>query len=110
MFISFLPDIPLIPDVVDYPALSRMYVQVEAEKKDWKDKQWSCLDELIQRESEWKLKADNPNSSAFGLFQMLKTPSDTGLEEQTDRGLRYIERRYNEPCSALRHHNRRGWY
>jgi len=54
--------------------------------------------------------ADNPKSSAYGLFQMLKTPIGLPVSEQTERGLRYIENRYDTPCEALRHHNRRNWY
>jgi len=54
--------------------------------------------------------ADNPKSSAYGLFQMLKTPIGLPVSEQTERGLRYIEHRYDTPCEALRHHNRRNWY
>ena len=108
MFPFLIPDVPPVPQLEQ--ALSRTYVQNKAEEKDWEGKQWSCLDELIFRESSWNLNASNPRSSAYGLFQILKLPTDTGLKEQTARGLKYIEHRYNEPCSALRHHTRKGWY
>lgn len=78
--------------------------------KGWDGKQWVCINELIDRESKWSNIADNPKSSAYGLFQMLKTPIGLSVSEQTERGLRYIEHRYDTPCEALRHHNRRNWY
>jgi resuscitation-promoting factor RpfB len=105
-----LPPAVMSEQIKESPVLSRTYVRQEAEDKGWTGNQWSCLDELVWRESKWKINADNPNSSAYGLFQMLKTPEDTEIKEQTERGLRYIEHRYNEPCSALRHHNRKNWY
>lgn len=108
MFPFLIPDVPPTSEIEQ--VLSRTYVQSKAQEKDWEGKQWSCLDELIFRESSWNLDASNPRSSAYGLFQILKLPTDTGLKEQTARGLKYIEHRYNEPCSALRHHTRKGWY
>jgi hypothetical protein len=109
ILLSFPPAI-MSEQIKESPVLSRAYVRGQAEVKGWTGNQWSCLDELVWRESRWKINADNPNSSAFGLFQMLKTPEDTEIEEQTKRGLKYIEHRYDEPCSALRHHDRRNWY
>jgi hypothetical protein len=55
------------------------------------------------------LKAKNPKSSAFGIPQIL------GLKElspikQIDKGLKYIEHRYDTPCNALKHHKIKGWY
>jgi hypothetical protein len=35
------------------------------------DKEWKCLDKLIIRESNWNTYADNPRSSAYGIFQAL---------------------------------------
>jgi hypothetical protein len=78
--------------------------------KGWDGKQWVCINELIDRESKWSNVADNPNSSAYGLFQMLKMPKNSTVRMQTERGIRYIEHRYNTPCEALRHHNRKNWY
>jgi hypothetical protein len=109
ILLSFPPAV-MSEQIKESPVLSRAYVRGQAEVKGWTGNQWSCLDELVWRESKWKIDADNPKSSAFGLFQMLKTPEDTEIEEQTKRGLRYIEHRYKEPCSALRHHDRRNWY
>jgi len=69
-----------------------------------------CINELIDRESKWSNIANNPRSSAYGLFQMLKMPEGSSLKMQTERGIRYIEYRYDTPCEALQHHNRKNWY
>lgn len=90
--------------------MSRSYVREQASLKGWDGQQWVCINELIDRESKWDNTADNSKSSAYGLFQMLKTPIGLSVGEQTERGLRYIEHRYTTPCEALRHHNRRNWY
>ena len=73
-------------------------------------KQWRCINELIQKESGWRLNADNPQSTAFGLFQLLKLNPKAKLHKQIRHGLRYIEHRYKTPCKALQHHNKHGWY
>ena len=90
--------------------VSRSYVREQDLIKGWDGKQWVCINELIDRESRWDNTADNPKSSAYGLFQMLKTPNGLPMERQTERGLRYIEHRYETPCEALKHHNRKNWY
>jgi hypothetical protein len=69
-----------------------------------------CLHELIWRESRFNPKADNPNSSAFGLFQQLKLDPNTSIKDQIRLGFKYIEHRYGTPCAALTHHDIKGWY
>lgn len=92
------------------PQIARSYVRDRALDKGWSNDQWSCLEILIDKESKWDAQADNPNSSAYGLFQVLKTPVGLGVDEQVERGFKYIEHRYDNPCTALHHHKRRGWY
>jgi hypothetical protein len=69
-----------------------------------------CLHELIWRESRFDPKADNPHSSAFGLFQQLKLDPNTGIKDQIRLGFKYITHRYGTPCAALAHHDLKGWY
>lgn len=76
---------------------------------DYSFEQFYCVDELWYKESRWNYKAKNPKSSAFGIPQIL------GLKElspikQIDKGLKYIEHRYDTPCNALKHHKIKGWY
>ena len=72
--------------------------------------QLKCLKELVWRESRFDPKADNPNSSAYGLFQQLKLPTGTPIAKQIRLGFKYIAHRYGTPCKALAHHDLKGWY
>lgn len=89
---------------------SRSYVRIQVMHEGWTDGEWVCLDELVFRESSWDKDAKNPNSSASGLFQLLKTKPTVPLRKQTERGIEYIKHRYDTPCEALSHHDRKGWY
>jgi len=72
-------------------------------------KEFYCLDELWFRESRWDYKAKNKRSSAYGIPQLLGL-KETNPFKQIDKGLKYIEHRYDKPCHALEFHNRKGWY
>ena len=71
--------------------------------------QFYCLDELNYKESRWNPKAKN--GSHYGIPQgrskWLKTATPY---QQIDWQLKYIERRYSNPCNALAHHKIKGWY
>lgn len=73
--------------------------------------EWACLNRLIYRESRWNPRANNPDSTAFGLFQLLRMPEHLTPLEQWERGVRYIAHRYaGSPCQALASSLTRGWY
>lgn len=103
-------DMPVIDNTQRQVHFTRSYVRERITEKGWSINEWICLDELITRESEWLHDATNPNSSAYGLFQMLKTPEGLGIKKQTNRGLRYIESRYGTPCKALEFHDKNNHY
>lgn len=86
------------------------YVKAKASRAGYDRRELSCLFELIQRESSWRIKANNPHSSAYGLFQQLKLKPGASLQKQTRLGLKYIQHRYGTACKALTHHNSKGWY
>lgn len=77
---------------------------------------WPELKDLVQRESSWNPQADNPESSAYGLFQFLDSTWDDygGLTKnpykQIRKGLRYIKDRYGDPTDAIEWHDDHGWY
>ena len=84
--------------------------QITFHKMNYNFEQFYCLDEIIYKESRWNYKAKNPKSSAFGLFQILKS-KDKDPIKQIDQGLKYINHRYNGcACTALAHHKAKGWY
>jgi hypothetical protein len=84
----------------------------------WKSDQFSCLDKLWTKESQWKVSADNPSSSAYGIPQalpgnrMAAYGSDwrTNPVTQIKWGLDYIESAYGSPCNAWAHSMAMGWY
>ena len=78
--------------------------------------QFSCLDSLYMSESGWRIDADNPTSSAYGIPQALTQlhdlPADymTSAEAQIRWGLEYIQDTYGSPCSAWSFKSGHGWY
>ncbi len=84
----------------------------------WSESQFSCLEKLWNKESRWRVDADNPSSSAYGIPQalpgnrMAAYGSDwrTNPVVQIKWGLDYIENTYGSPCSAWGHSQAKGWY
>ena len=84
----------------------------------WKTSQFSCLEKLWNKESRWKVNADNPSSTAYGIPQalpgnrMAAYGSDwrTNPVVQIKWGLDYIENTYGSPCNAWAHSQAKGWY
>jgi hypothetical protein len=82
----------------------------------WTGNQWTALERLVQKESSWNPNAQNPTSTAYGLFQFLdgtwgaygQKTSDPRLQAQY--GLQYIKDRYGDPQNALAFHNAHNWY
>jgi hypothetical protein len=80
--------------------------------------QFACLDKLWTKESGWKVTADNPTSSAYGIPQALpgKKMAAAGADWRTSAdtqirwGLGYIAEVYGGPCAAWRHSQARNWY
>ena len=73
------------------------------------DKSYRCLVILWRSESQWNPKAKNPKSSAYGIPQLLKM-TERNPYKQIDLGLKYIAKRYGNPCKALDHHKKVGHY
>ena len=94
------------------------YAIEQLTKKD-KLEQYPCLHELWTKESNWRPKAKNKNSSAMGIPQLLNsTWKNIGIKptwngyKQVDAGLKYIDRHYGngQICKAYAHHLAKGWY
>ncbi len=77
---------------------------------DWNLSEHRALMKLWGKESAWNPKADNPNSSAFGIPQLLKLDPQTPAPLQIERGLGYIMHRYERPSVAWTHWREHGWY
>lgn len=79
-----------------------------AQNYGWKGPEWNALFQLVKNESGWNPGAQNPTSSAYGLFQFINsTWSNTGYQKssdpriQTQAGLKYISATYKTPSRAL---------
>lgn len=84
----------------------------------WGSDQFTCYDNIIMRESEWIVTADNPTSSAYGIPQALpgKRMASEGADWETNPatqikwGLKYVKERYGTPCKAWSFKRANGWY
>jgi len=83
----------------------------------WSSSQFSCLDQLWERESGWNPTAANA-SGAYGIPQALpgSKMASAGPDWQTSAttqikwGLGYIKGLYGTPCGAWAHSEATGWY
>lgn len=85
----------------------------------WGD-QWGAFNSLINSESGWNAKAENPTSTASGLFQFIDSTarayglpghaSNFGVAQQIVAGMKYIGDRYGSPNAAWTYHLRHGTY
>ena len=77
---------------------------------EWNLSEHRALMKLWGKESAWNPAADNPNSSAFGIPQLLNLDPATPAPRQIERGLEYIQHRYDKPSVAWSHWRSNGWY
>ena len=72
--------------------------------------EFSCLNYLYVKESNWNPKARN--GSHYGIPQgKSKYLSTVDAFKQIDWGIKYIDHRYNgDACLAMRHFNQEGWH
>lgn len=87
-------------------------------KHGWdKEPFWSATDWIVGKESTWNPAAQNPTSTAYGLFQFLdSTWAETGVGKTSDPALQaaagatYIKKRYGDPVKAKAFWEQNGWY
>lgn len=84
----------------------------------WGGGQFTCLDQLWNRESGWNVYAFNPGSGATGIPQalpgnkmsMFGSDWRTSAWVQIKWGLFYIQSVYGSPCAAWGHEEATSWY
>jgi hypothetical protein len=84
----------------------------------WGPAQFTCLNKLWIKESNWRVRAENPSSGAYGIPQALPASklASAGSDWRTNPvtqvrwGLRYIDSRYGSPCAAWRFWRSHNWY
>jgi Transglycosylase SLT domain len=97
---------------------NQQIVQLVASGYGWgSGQQWTCLVNVLNAESGFDNTAQNPTSTAYGMFQFLdstwagvggtKTSDPT---KQAQYGCAYIKARYGTPCAAWAHEQQYNWY
>lgn len=103
-----------VPNSFIVPMMKEMAASVG-----WTGRQWDALQKLVNAESGFNPNAQNPTSSAYGLFQFLdSTWAGTGVSKTSDpvqqiiAGFRYIQSRYGNPLNAWNFWNSNSphWY
>ena len=92
--------------------------EIAKESYGWGARQYSCLDALWTKESNWNYRARNPRTGAHGIPQALPatkmevvgTDWRTNPVTQMQWGLRYIDIRYETPCKAWAKFKRSNYY
>jgi len=94
------------------PAMAKAYAKalMKWEYPHWNKSEWRALAKLWGKESGWQQHADNPDSTAYGIAQILNTKPNTPAPLQVERGLAYIQHRYEKPSKAWAHWRAKGWY
>ncbi|WP_278235279.1 ubiquitin-like domain-containing protein [Isoptericola sp. AK164] len=101
-----------------YSGSNRQIGQQMAAARGWTGSQWSCLESLWTKESNWSHTVANPSSGAYGIPQSLpgSKMASHGSDWQTNPatqiawGLDYIAGRYGTPCGAWSHSQANNWY
>jgi hypothetical protein len=103
------------PGVTDPREIAR---QIMKNKFGYDDDDYSSFNNIIIRESMWKIDATNPSSGAYGIPQalpgskMVSAGSDwrTNPATQIIWALDYMKKRYGSPCEAWSFKRGHGWY
>jgi hypothetical protein len=103
------------PGVTDPKEIAR---QILKNKFGYGSNQFDCFNNIIMRESMWRVNATNPSSGAYGIPQALpgsKMASEgsdwrTNPATQIIWGIKYMKDRYGSPCSAWGFKSANGWY
>jgi hypothetical protein len=88
------------------------YLKLYAHSRIVDYKEFKCFDQLITKESNWRVDAINPNGKHFGLGQMRNTKyRNLDGFRMIDWSLRYINARHSgSSCKALEHWRKHGWH
>ena len=105
-------------EVIAYYENEYQHYAIELLNEQGNIEQWTCLYTLWTRESNWRPKAQNKSSGAYGIAQFMPSTwinvgmkkTDDGIK-QVEAGLLYIDRRWGgNICKALSHSLAKGYY
>ena len=97
-------------DVTKKPSIDSLKLYAHSRIVNYK--QFQCFNQLITKESNWRVEAINPNGNHFGLGQMRNTKyRNLDGFRMIDWTLRYITHRYSgSSCKAYAHWQKHGWH
>lgn len=78
--------------------------------------QWGAFDSLVNSESGWNNRAQNPKSTAYGIGQFLDSTWRSYGKKTSDpktqilNMIKYVLGRYGSPANAWRFKQQHGWY
>jgi uncharacterized protein YabE (DUF348 family) len=120
------PAEPATPDASDAPApvidvdpgSAQAIARDMLAARGWGGDQFSCLVQLWNHESGWRVNAANRSSGAYGIPQALPGSKMASVADdwrtnpatQITWGLGYISGRYGTPCGAWSSFQAKGWY
>ena len=107
-----------VPSVPSSRAANEAIVQsVFASQFGWSGSEWDATIQLLMQESGFNNTAQNPTSTAYGMFQFLNsTWPGYGVAKTSDptqqavAGGRYIKARYGDPIGAENHERAYHWF
>ncbi|WP_213283919.1 G5 domain-containing protein, partial [Cellulomonas hominis] len=105
-------------DITVSPGSAQELGKQMAAERGWGDDQFACLLQLWNKESGWRIDAENRSSGAYGIPQalpgskMASIAADwrTNPATQITWGLNYVAGRYSTPCGAWSAFQSKGWY
>jgi uncharacterized protein YabE (DUF348 family) len=105
-------------DITVSPGSAQELGKAMAAERGWGDDQFACLLQLWNKESGWRVDAENTSSGAYGIPQalpgskMASVAADwrTNPATQITWGLNYVAGRYSTPCGAWSSFQSKGWY
>jgi uncharacterized protein YabE (DUF348 family) len=105
-------------DITVSPGSAQELGKAMAAERGWGDDQFACLLQLWNKESGWRVDAENRSSGAYGIPQalpgskMASIAADwrTNPATQITWGLNYVAGRYSTPCGAWSKFQSQGWY
>jgi hypothetical protein len=108
-------NVPAAP--VDVSGNKKIVMDLAAKKYGWQGSEWDALYQLVMSESGFRNTAQNPTSTAYGMFQFLDStwrgygvPKTSDPTQQAIAGLAYVKARYGDPINAWAFHKAHNWY
>lgn len=100
------------------PAGAKAYTKAYLASMGWGEKEYQCILDVWEHESNWNFTATNRWSGAYGIPQAYPASKlatagadwKTNSQTQIKWGVSYVKDRYGSPCGAYDFWHKKGWY